>query len=197
MCWVSASIAYPTSQCTGRGSWLCEKVSSLDMRTTSKKFQLVSSSRRSIPVTPRWVTSLTLHLLKGCRMTLCADSTWSKSVLNAVQGDHLASKRLWRPLPRLTWLPAIKSGSSRMRQNPWETPRVLQLRNLCVHSAYDGCANFDFNNVPFRSYANTARQSYADSSCSSDGFDCARAHESRQNCQALRRAARLHWRTPK
>ena len=34
-------------------------------------------------------------------------------------------------------------------------------------SAYDGFANFDFNNVPFKSYANTARQSYADSSCSS------------------------------
>ena len=62
-------------------------------------------------------------------------------------------------------------------------------------SAYDCSTNFDFNNVPFKSYANTAHYSYADSSCSTNGFDWARAHESLCNCQASRRAARLHWRT--
>ena len=102
------------------------------MRTTSKNFELVSSSRRSTPVTSRWVTSLTLDLLKGCRMTLCADSISSKSVPNGVQGDHLASTCLWRPLPRLTWLPAINWRRSRTRQNRWQTPRVLQFRDICL-----------------------------------------------------------------
>ena len=44
--------------------------------------------------------------------------------------------------------------------------------------SYDGSANFDFHNVFFKSYANTARQSYADSSCASNGFHCAGAHDS-------------------
>ena len=56
---------------------------------------------------------------------------------------------------------------------------------------------FKFYHVSFKSYTNTARQSYADSSCGSNGFGCARAHESRYNCQAPRRTIRLHWRTSK
>ena len=44
--------------------------------------------------------------------------------------------------------------------------------------AYDGSPNFDFYNVSSKSYANTAGQPYADPSCGSHGFDCARAHES-------------------
>ena len=63
--------------------------------------------------------------------------------------------------------------------------------------AYDGSANFDFYNVSFKSYANTASQPYADPSCRSHGFDCARANESRYNRQAPRRTTRLHWRTSK
>ena len=37
--------------------------------------------------------------------------------------------------------------------------------------AYDGSANFDFHNVSFKSYANTARPFYADSSCGSNEKD--------------------------
>ena len=63
--------------------------------------------------------------------------------------------------------------------------------------AYDGSASFDFYNVSFKSYANTEGQPYADPSCSSHGFNCARTHESGYNCQAPRRAAHLHWRASK
>ena len=52
--------------------------------------------------------------------------------------------------------------------------------------AYDGSANFDFHHVSFKLYTNGAGQSYADSSCGSNSFDCAGARDSRYNCQALR-----------
>ena len=51
-------------------------------------------------------------------------------------------------------------------------------------SAYEGSANFDFNNVAFKPYANAALQSHADFDCSSNVFDCARANESGYNYQA-------------
>ena len=81
-------------------------------------------------MTSRWVTSLTLDLLKGCGMTRCADSTSSRFVQNGVQGDHLASTRLWRPLLKLTWQPVINSRKTRRRPDRWETPRVLQFGDL-------------------------------------------------------------------
>ena len=105
---------------------------SLDMRTALNNFELALSSRSSTPVTSRWVTSLTLDLLKGCRLTLCADSTSSRSVPNGVQGDHFASTRLWRPLPRLTWQLAIKLRRFRTHRDQWETPQVLHFRDHCL-----------------------------------------------------------------
>ena len=59
--------------------------------------------------------------------------------------------------------------------------------------AYDGSANFDFYNVSFKSYANTAREPHAGPSRGSHGSDCARANESGYNCQAPRRTTCLHW----
>ena len=58
--------------------------------------------------------------------------------------------------------------------------------------AYDGPTYFDFH-VPIQPYANAARQSHADSSCSAHGFHRARADEPRCNGQAPRRATCLHW----
>ena len=74
----------------------------------------MSSSLRSTPVISRWVTSLTLDLLKGCRTTQCFHSTWLRFVQNGIQGHHLASIRLWRPLPKLTWQPVIRSRKFRL-----------------------------------------------------------------------------------
>ena len=56
-----------------------------------------------------------------------------------------------------------------------------------------GSANLDFYDVSFKSYANTARPPHADPSRGYHGFDCARANESRYNCQAPRRTTCLHW----
>ena len=79
-----------------------------------------------------------------------------------------------------------------MRREQQLIPRVLRSRD-----PHDGSADFDFNNVSFKSYANTARQPYADPSCGSHGFDSARANEFRYNSQALRRTTRVHCRTSK
>ena len=38
-------------------------------------------------------------------------------------------------------------------------------------STYGGSANFDFNNVSFKSYANATYQPHANSECSSNAFD--------------------------
>ena len=54
----------------------------------------MSSNQRSTPLTFKWVTSLTLDLLKGCQMTLCVDHTSLSSVQNGVLGHHFASTRL-------------------------------------------------------------------------------------------------------
>ena len=61
------------------------------------------------------------------------------------------------------------------------------------YGTYDGSANFNFNNVSLESYADAAQQSRADSDCSSNGFDRARADESRYNRQASRGATCIHW----
>ena len=98
------------------------------MRTTLKSFEPVSSGQRSTPVTSAWVISFILDLLKGCRMRLCADSTSSRSVQNGVRGDHLASKRLSRPLPKLKWEPANNSRRFRTRPDRWGTPRAAVWR---------------------------------------------------------------------
>ena len=58
--------------------------------------------------------------------------------------------------------------------------------------AYDGSTKFD-SHVPIQPYANAARRTHADSNCSPHGFDRARAHEPRCNCQAWRRTTCLHW----
>ena len=49
------------------------------------------------------------------------------------------------------------------------------------------------SHVRIQPYANAARQSHADSSCSAHGVDRARADEPRCDCQAPRRAPCLHW----
>ena len=85
--------------------------------------------------------------------------------------------------------------STRGGSRPIETDGRHHACSSFGTSAYDGSTNFDFNNASFKSYANAARQAYADSGCSSNGFERARVHESRYSWQALRRAARLHWRT--
>ena len=82
---------------------------------------------------------------------------------------------------------STRGGSERVKTNGRQ--------HLCCSletSTYDGGTNVDFKNVSFKSYVTTARQPYADSSCGSNGFDCARAHESGHNRQASRRATRVH-----
>ena len=81
-----------------------------------RSFELASSSRRLIPVTSRLVTSSTLDLLKGCRMTLFVGSTSLKSVRTGVLGYHLASIRWWKPLQKPTWRPATNSKRYRTHQ---------------------------------------------------------------------------------
>ena len=58
--------------------------------------------------------------------------------------------------------------------------------------AYDGSTNFDFH-IPIQPYANATRQPHANSTCSPQGFDCARADEPQCNCQAPRGTTCLHW----
>ena len=135
-------------------------------------------------MTSRWVTLLILDLLKG----LLNDDVgrqyivevrfemafWKTIGLRYAGGDHRRSLHGGRSLTR-TGTERIQNNNGHRGSCGLETP------------TYDGSANFDFYNVSFKSYANTARQSYADCSCGSHDFDCARANESRYNCQAPRR----------
>ena len=109
---------------------------------------------------------------------------WKTIPLRYAGGDHRRSLHGGRP--------STRRGTERVQNNNGH-------RGCCglETTAYDGSANFGFYNVSFKSSANIARQSYADSSCGSNDFDCARAHESRYNCQGLRRTTRLHWPTSK
>ena len=90
----------------------------------------MSSSRRSTSVTSGWVTSLTLHLLKGCGTTQYVNSTSLRFVQNGVQGHHLASTHLWRQLPKLTWQPVISLRKFRRHPDRRKIPRVLKSRDL-------------------------------------------------------------------
>ena len=64
-------------------------------------------------------------------------------------------------------------------------------------SIYDGSANFDFNNCSFKLHANATHQPHANSKCSSNAFDRARADEPGYSPQGSRRAACIHWRESK
>ena len=102
------------------------------MRITSRNFQPASSSRTLIPVTSRWLTSSTLDLLKGCRMTLFVGSTSLKSVPNGVLGDHSASIRWWRPLQKPTWRPATNSKRYRTHLQRQLIPSILRSQDPCL-----------------------------------------------------------------
>ena len=101
------------------------------------------------------------------------------------------------------WLRHARGDHCRSLHGSWlstrRSPKHLQTdgrhHECCSFetSTYDASANFDFNNVPFKSYANAARQSHADSDCRSHGLDCARAYESRYILEASGRATRIHW----
>ena len=78
-----------------------------------------------------------------------------------------------------SWL-STPGGSERVQTNGRHHARCSFEK-----SAFDGSANFDCNNVPFKPYGYAARQSHADSDCSSNAFDCARANDSQYNRQAL------------
>ena len=86
----------------------------------------MSSSQTPTAVTSRWVTLLSLDLLKGCGTTQYVDNTSLRFVQRGVQGHHLASTRLRRPLPKLTWQPVITSRKFRMQADRREIPRVLK-----------------------------------------------------------------------
>ena len=87
----------------------------------------------------------------------------------------------------------------RSRLSAGRSPERVQTDGRChgccslETSTYNGYTNFDRNNLTFNPYAYVAHQSYVDSNSSSNGFDHARANESRYNRQASRRATRLHW----
>ena len=72
------------------------------MQITFENFVHALSSRRSTRMNSRWVTSSTLDLLKGCRMTLCVGNTSLRSVRDGVLLIHLESIPWWRPSQKPT-----------------------------------------------------------------------------------------------
>ena len=133
------------------------------------------------------------QFVEGLAKDAFADSTSSRSVQNGVLDDYSALMRCWRPSQRLTWRRLSTRRGTESVENHNAHRRCCGLET----PAYDGSAKFDFQNVSFKSYCGTARQCYADSSCGSNGLDCAGAHDSGYNCQALRKITGLHWRTLK
>ena len=81
-------------------------------------------------MTSRWVTSVTLDLLKNCRMTLYVVKTSLRFVRNGVHGHRLGSTHLWGPLPKHTWQLVMSSRRWTMRPHRQEIARVLQFTEL-------------------------------------------------------------------
>ena len=54
---------------------------------------------------------------------------------------------------------------------------VETIAEAYMAAGHDGCANFDLNNVSFPSHANATHQPHANSECSSNAVDRARADE--------------------
>ena len=150
------------------------------MQTMLRNFEPVSSSRRSTPVTSRWVTSLTLDSLKGCRTTRYVDSTSLKFFQNEIR-DSIWLRHACADHCRSLYGSRLSSrGSSERIEIDGRYDRCCSFET----STYGGSANFAFNNVSFESYAFATYQPHANSKCSSNAFDRARADESRHNRQA-------------
>ena len=120
------------------------------MQITFENFVHALSSRRSTRMNSRWVTSSTLDLLRGCRMTLCVGNTSLRSVpfgfdtlvetiaeayiaagyqLEEVQNasrttsDHTLGPAVSRPLPMMV----PPTSTSTFPSSPMPTPHVTPM----------------------------------------------------------------------